>query len=62
MTGFLAIAVRLFLLYLGIKLLWSLFSNGKKGVRSQQTRSQKPVERYHQKGEVIEDADFEEVP
>ncbi len=57
----LAFLVRIFLVYFIIKMVWSLFSNGKGLPGSKQSQSKESIKRYQSDEGAIEDADFEEV-
>ena len=61
MTAFLALLFRLVLLYLVVKLLWSVFA-GRKNTFAQDKRKAKPAPpRFDTKGKNVDDGDYEEV-
>ena len=57
----LGLLVKLLLFYLAIKLAWSLFSKGTRLSGSEPKGPKEPVRRYQSEGEIIEDADYEEM-
>ena len=60
-TALLAFLARLAIIYLIIRFLWSLFSKGSSFLGSKNRDHKESVKRYDNKGEKIEDADFEEI-
>ncbi len=55
--------VKILLFYLAFRLIWSFFSKGNRIKNSRGKREgDEPIKRYNTQGEVIEDADFEDVP
>ena len=60
-TALLAFLARLAIIYLVIRFLWSLFSKGSSFLGSKKEDQKESIKRYKNKGEKIEDADFEEV-
>ncbi len=61
MTSLLVLLFRLFIIYLVIKIFWSLFSKGINIFGSKQRKPKEPIKRYESDGETIEDAEFKEV-
>lgn len=60
-TALLAFLARLAIIYFVIKFLWSLFSKGSSFLGSKNKDHKESIKRYSNKGEKIEDADFEEI-
>ena len=61
MTALLFLFARLFIIYLVIKVVWSLFSNKKSIFGSGKRESKENLKRYNTAKEKIEDAEFEEL-
>jgi len=61
MTALIAIFVRIALIYLVIRLVWSFFSKGSNILGSSRKKSEEHIKRYDTKGKKIEEAEFEEL-
>lgn len=61
MTALLLLLARLFLIYLVIKVVWSLFSKTGSLFGSGKKEQKENLKRYAADREKIEDADFEEI-
>jgi hypothetical protein len=61
MSGIVVILVRLLLLYLAVKVIWSLIAGSKNTTTRKQTKASKPAQRFNTNGHTIDDAEYDDI-